>query len=62
MAAIDERVAVRYATVRAELKRIGRPLPENDIWIAAVCLEERLPLLTADHHFESVPGIDLRRT
>ena len=35
--------ALRYAEVSMALRRKGRPIPENDVWIAAVCLEHGLP-------------------
>jgi len=54
---IDEKISARYAAVRFALKKIGRPLPENDIWIAAACLEMDVPLLTRDSHFENVEGL-----
>jgi len=54
---IDERTAVPYAAIRSELKRAGTPIPSNDIWIAALCRQHSLPLLTRDRHFDAVPGI-----
>jgi len=57
--AIDENITARYASVRYKLRKIGRPIPENDIWIAAVCLEFDVPLLTRDAHLENVEGLDV---
>ena len=54
---IDERTTVPYAAIRSELKRAGTPIPSNDIWIAALCRQHSLPLLTRDRHFDAVPGI-----
>ena len=48
-----------YARLRLLLKRNGTPVPENDLWIAALCLEYGLPLATDDAHFKSVPGLTL---
>jgi tRNA(fMet)-specific endonuclease VapC len=56
---IDEAIAIRYATLRLQLKKIGRPIPENDIWIAATCLELGVPLLTRDGHFDHVHGLEV---
>ena len=56
---IDDAIAIRYATVRLQLKKIGRPIPENDIWIAATCLELGVPLLTRDRHFDHVQGLEV---
>lgn len=46
-----------YATTAAELEAKGSPIPENDIWIAAVALELDMPLATRDAHFERVSGL-----
>jgi tRNA(fMet)-specific endonuclease VapC len=51
-----------YAAVRLGLKRKGKPIPENDVWIAAVCIEHGLPLATSDGHFREVDGLVLART
>lgn len=56
---IDESVARRYAIVRSNLKKLGRPIPENDIWIAASCLERDIPLVTRDSHFISIEGLEV---
>jgi len=50
--------ATAYAGVRQQLRRIGRPIPENDLWIAASCLEHRVPLATNDGHFDDVAGLE----
>jgi tRNA(fMet)-specific endonuclease VapC len=55
--AVDETTAERYAEIRAQLKRSGRPIPANDLWIAALALQHALPLLSRDQHFDSVPGL-----
>ena len=54
---LSEHTAEVYARTRAELKRLGRPIPSNDLWIAAVCLEHDLALATLDAHFAVVPGL-----
>ena len=54
--------AAVYATVRLALHRQGQLIPENDLWIAASSLEADLPLATSDPHFDSVPGLAIRRT
>ena len=37
-----------YADVRLRLKKGGKPIPENDVWIAALCLQHGVPLATSD--------------
>ncbi len=49
--------ASKYAEVRLELKVSGTPIPSNDMWIAALCRQYALPLLSRDRHFESVKGL-----
>jgi len=54
---IDEQTTTHYAAIRFELKQIGRPIPSNDFWIAALCRQHSLPLLSRDRHFDVVPGL-----
>jgi tRNA(fMet)-specific endonuclease VapC len=55
---IDQETAIFYATVRSELKRAGTPIPTNDAWIAALCRQHSVSLLSRDRHFDLVRGID----
>lgn len=52
-----ESTTAMYADIRHELKRAGRPIPENDIWIAALAREYRLSIISRDEHFDVIPGI-----
>ena len=54
------RTAAEYGRVKVALKAAGTPIPENDIWIAAVALEHGLPLATRDAHFARVPGLTVQ--
>jgi len=54
---VDETTAASYATVRMELKKAGTPIPSNDVWIAALCRQHSLFLLSRDRHFDLVVGI-----
>ena len=51
------RTLLIYAELSAGLKAAGTPLPVNDLWIAAVALEWKLPLLHNDKHFALVSGL-----
>ena len=53
---IDRDTAPLYATIGLQLKKIGKPIPSNDLWIAALCRQHSLPLLSRDRHFDAVPG------
>ncbi|HXP60937.1 MAG TPA: PIN domain-containing protein, partial [Dongiaceae bacterium] len=46
--------AEHYGRIRAQLAKAGTPIPENDIWIAALALEHQLPLAARDAHFDLV--------
>ena len=54
---IDERTTMSYAAIRTELKRAGTPIPSNDIWIAALCRQHSLPIVSRDRHFDAVPAL-----
>jgi tRNA(fMet)-specific endonuclease VapC len=54
---IDERTTISYSAVRRELKKAGTPIPSNDVWIAALCRQHSLPLLSRDRHFDAVSEI-----
>ena len=54
---LDARTSAVYAQIRHELHAAGHPLPENDIWIAALARQHNLPVATRDAHFEHVKGL-----
>jgi tRNA(fMet)-specific endonuclease VapC len=49
--------AEQYARLFVQLKRAGTPVPDNDLWIAALALEKDLALITRDQHFEHIPQL-----
>ena len=53
---IHEPTTHYYAEITLELKRKGKPIPTNDIWIAALCRQHSLPLVSRDRHFDLVAG------
>jgi len=46
-----------YSQIRHELKAAGTPIPANDLWIAAICRQHKLPVLSRDAHFDKVKGL-----
>jgi predicted nucleic acid-binding protein len=56
---IDEDTAEFYAEIQNGLRKKGKPIPTNDIWIAATALQNGLKLFTKDQHFNYVPGLVL---
>jgi tRNA(fMet)-specific endonuclease VapC len=51
---VTAETALEYAQVRSELRHLGKPIPSNDVWIAALCRQHGLPLLSRDAHFDHV--------
>lgn len=49
--------AEHYARLFVQLKRAGTPVPDNDLWIAALVLQHDLVLITRDRHFERIPQV-----
>jgi len=54
---VDQETTIYYATLRTELKKAGTPIPANDAWVAALCRQYRLPILSRDQHFDIVGGL-----
>ena len=55
--ALDDETAEFYAQVFSELRQKGRPIPTNDLWLAASALQHGLALATYDDHFSAVSGL-----
>jgi tRNA(fMet)-specific endonuclease VapC len=54
---VNEQTARAYAEIRSELKADGKPIPGNDLWIAALARQYALPVASRDSHFDSVRGL-----
>jgi tRNA(fMet)-specific endonuclease VapC len=54
---ITEQTTHHYAAINVELRQAGKPIPTNDLWIAALCRQHGLPLLSQDRHFDEVSGV-----
>jgi tRNA(fMet)-specific endonuclease VapC len=54
---IDDGTTHSYAAIGLELKNKGTPIPVNNLWIAALCRQYSLPLLSRNRHFDSVAGL-----
>jgi len=50
-----------YGKTKAELRYKGRPIPDNDVWIAASAKQHSLTLVTRDVHFDEVDGLPVIR-
>jgi predicted nucleic acid-binding protein len=54
---VDEGTAEFYAAILHQLRQQGRPIPTNDIWIAAVAQQQGLTLYSNDAHFQQISGL-----
>lgn len=54
---VSEATSRCYASLKWFLKRAGTPIPENDVWIAALAVEHGMPLVTGDVHFDCLPQV-----
>lgn len=50
----DTGTAETYGSIRTDLARKGKPIPQNDVWIAAIARQHDLVLLTKDLHFTHI--------
>lgn len=55
----DIEVASEYGRLKRRLRALGKPIPENDAWIAATAITHDLRLLTRDRHFDHVERLDV---
>lgn len=54
---VDKVVAHIYGEMFADLRRKGRPLPTNDIWVAATAARAGATVLTFDEHFREIARV-----
>ncbi len=56
----DELLCQTYADLRAQLLKVGRPVPDNDLWIAATAVRHSIPLISHNRkHYDEIPGLIL---
>ena len=56
----DRVTAMYYGGIVANLNKKGKPLPINDVWIAAAAMQYYLTLVTRDKHFNEIQGLKLK--
>lgn len=54
---LDVLTAHHYGIVKNQLRKKGRMIPVNDLWIAALALQHQLPILSEDRHFDVIDGV-----
>lgn len=57
---VTEATAMHYAEIDVYLRKNGKPIPRNDVWIAASAIEHGMQVLTLDAHFREVPLLVVR--
>jgi tRNA(fMet)-specific endonuclease VapC len=57
---IDEETTSSYGNIKTSLRKKGKPIPENDIWIAAIALRHNLTVITRDKHFKEIDQITIK--
>jgi tRNA(fMet)-specific endonuclease VapC len=57
----DNATAKLFGEISAQLRRTGRPMQQNDIWIAALCKQHDYRLATADAGFNNITGLEVVR-
>ncbi len=53
----DEQTTHHYARIFAYLRTQGKPIPTNDLWIAALAIQHDLILFSKDKHFNNIPQV-----
>jgi tRNA(fMet)-specific endonuclease VapC len=56
---VNAEVAERYSELKLELRQAGKPIPDNDLWIAALCLTAGVPLVSWDRHFAELSALQV---
>lgn len=54
---ITDETAQWFAHIKQQLRRKGKPVPINDVWIAASCMEHGAKLISLDAHFVNIDGL-----
>ncbi|MFM9838476.1 MAG: type II toxin-antitoxin system VapC family toxin [Cyclobacteriaceae bacterium] len=57
--AIDETTTLHYGEIVADLYKKGKPIPTNDVWIAATAKQHKLTLITNDKHFDQINSLSI---
>jgi tRNA(fMet)-specific endonuclease VapC len=54
---VTDATAEWFTEIKQMLRKRGRPIPINDVWIAASCMEHGARLLSLDAHFSDIEGL-----
>lgn len=56
---INQDTCKHYGLIKSSLRKKGKPIPENDIWIAAIALQYNFIIVTKDNHFKEVEEVEI---
>jgi tRNA(fMet)-specific endonuclease VapC len=56
---IDDSTAKLFGEIAVELRRLGHPIQQDDMWVAALCKQYGYALATADKDFGAITGLEL---
>jgi tRNA(fMet)-specific endonuclease VapC len=56
---INDLAATEYGNTKSYLRKQGTPIPDNDIWIAALAIQYECALITRDEHFKNVTALSV---
>lgn len=57
----DAATSKLFGSIKASLRTQGKPIPDNDIWIAASAIQHSLTLVTRDDHFSAIETLGIKR-
>lgn len=55
----NDAISLTFGEIATELANVGKPMQQNDIWIAAVCKQNNCSLLSYDQGFKNIIGLKL---
>ena len=55
--ACDKLTSMHFGQIKNDLRAKGRPIPDNDLWIAAIARQHGLTLVTRDEHFRAIENL-----
>ena len=58
---LDDKTAFFYGKIKTNLRKLGKPIPDNDIWIAALAMQYNATLLTNDAHFNNIESLAFKQ-
>jgi tRNA(fMet)-specific endonuclease VapC len=58
---VDSLTALHYGELVAQLHKKGKPIPINDVWIAAITVQYNFTLITNDEHFKQIDKLQIKK-